>query len=164
MYEEKGSYLPWTITSTGMLTEGLPILLSTAHEYWPLSPPMTGVKISWVDTLLVCTDSLSLPSTSKSLPLTVQVTLGAGRPSNMQERVRLLPLDGVEDGLADGPLRMSAGSTKKMWFDTVNVHQLHRIILHHVLSKIMVRKRNPLYTNGQLQKERNDNDTTTKHY
>ena len=102
------------VTSTEVLTERPPIVLPTAHWYRPLSPPMTGVKISWVDPSLVCTDSLSLPSTSKSLPLTVQVTLGAGTPSNVQERVRLLPVCNVEEGLADGPLRMSAGSAKKM--------------------------------------------------
>ena len=114
MYEEKWSNLPWTTTSMGVPTEGLPILLSTAHEYCPLSSPMMGVKTSWVAPLLVCTDSLSLPSTSKSLPLTVQVILGAGRPSNVQERVRLLSVCSTEEGLADGPLRMSAGSEKTM--------------------------------------------------
>ena len=96
-----------------MLTEGLAIPLSTAHAYRPLSPPMIGVNINWVELSFVCTDSLSLPSTSTLLPLTVQVTTGAGTPSNVQERMRLVPVCSVEEGLADGPLRMSAGSAKK---------------------------------------------------
>ena len=107
--------------------EGGPILLSTAHRYRPLSPPMTGLKSSWEEVLLVCTESLS--STFTSLPLTVQVTLGIGRPPNKQERLRLLPVCSVGKGLADTSSRMSAGSALRVRYN-YSVHHLNYLLCY----------------------------------
>ena len=110
----KKSYLPWTITDNPDPDEP-PIALTTEHWYTALSLKMTGVKIKLVDPLTVCTESLSLLESFTTEKSPNHVTLGSGTPSNMQERVRLLPFWGIGEGTANGPLRMSAGSARRMW-------------------------------------------------
>ena len=93
------------------LNDTLPMELSAEHWYEPVSSSDMGSNWSWAKFRSTIEVSLSMLSTSISLPLTSQVMLGAGPPVNVQDIVYCSPAWIIGRTSDIGPDKISAGPT-----------------------------------------------------